>query len=327
MIAEGDAEGDVLDTEQAGPAAVRGGILRAGGYVFGALLSLASAALLFRHLGVDDTGRWVTIQSIVLIVAGITDAGLTAIGTREYAVLDGAARTAALRSLFGLRLLLTLVGTLVAIGFTAIAGYGATLVLGTAITCLGLLLTMVQHQYGIGLTARLRLGWVSAADVVRQAVQALAIVLLVVAGAELLDFFWAVTIGCAAGALTILVAARGTIPMQPALALRRLAHAARRHAGLLDRDRGRGAVLPAGDGARVVDRLAGGDGLLLGRVPRCRGAVRDPRAGRRRRLPDPGARRPRRPRAVGVRRRQGHRRPGPGRRRARADARASAPRS
>jgi O-antigen/teichoic acid export membrane protein len=209
------AEDDVLDTEQAGPAAVRGGILRAGGYVFGALLSLASAALLFRHLGVDDTGRWVTIQSIVLIVAGITDAGLTAIGTREYAVLDGAARTAALRSLFGLRLLLTLVGTLVAIGFTAIAGYGATLVLGTAITCLGLLLTMVQHQYGIGLTARLRLGWVSAADVVRQAVQALAIVLLVVAGAELLDFFWAVTIGCAAGALTILVAARGTIPLRP----------------------------------------------------------------------------------------------------------------
>jgi O-antigen/teichoic acid export membrane protein len=206
---------DVLDTEQAGAAAVRGGLVRAGAYVFGALLSLASAALLFRHLGVVDAGRFVTVQSIVLIVAGVTDAGLTAIGMREFTVLEGPPRVARLRSLLGLRLVLTALGTLIALAFTAAAGYGATLVLGTAITAAGLLLTVVQHQFGIGLSVQLRQGWVSAADVLRQAVQALAIALLVVAGAELLAFFWAVTLGCAAGAVLITIVARGTIPMRP----------------------------------------------------------------------------------------------------------------
>lgn len=209
------AEGDVLDTAQAGPAAVRGGIIRAGGYVFGALLSLLSAALLFRHLGVVDTGRYVTVQSIVLVVAGVTDAGLTAIGLREYSVLQGASRTERLRALLGLRIVMTFVGTLAAVAFAAVAGYGTTLVLGTAITCLGLLFTVLQNQYGIGLMVQLRLGWVTAADLARQAVQAVAIALLVVAGAELLEFFWAVAVGCGAGLVVILAVARGTIPMRP----------------------------------------------------------------------------------------------------------------
>jgi len=60
----------VLDTPDAGPAAIRGAGLRVVSYGAGTLLSVGSAALLFRHLGVSDSGRYVTVLSLVTIVAG-----------------------------------------------------------------------------------------------------------------------------------------------------------------------------------------------------------------------------------------------------------------
>src|SRR5215208_5639141 len=52
----GPPANDLLDTAAAGPAAVRGGAVRAVGYIAGVVMSIAGAALLFRHLGVDDGG-------------------------------------------------------------------------------------------------------------------------------------------------------------------------------------------------------------------------------------------------------------------------------
>ena len=46
----------------AAAAAARGGLLRAGGYVVGQGMSVAAAALLFRHLGVADAGRYITVN-------------------------------------------------------------------------------------------------------------------------------------------------------------------------------------------------------------------------------------------------------------------------
>src|ERR687895_341174 len=79
------AEGstDLLGTPQAGPAAIRGGAVRVAGYLAGVLLSVGSAALLFRHLGVVESGRYVLVISIATIAVGITDAGLSALGVRE----------------------------------------------------------------------------------------------------------------------------------------------------------------------------------------------------------------------------------------------------
>lgn len=77
---------DLLDTPQAGPAAVRGGAMRVVGYVAGVALSVGSSALLFRHLGVVDSGRYVTVLALIAIVLGVTDVGLTTIGVRELAV-------------------------------------------------------------------------------------------------------------------------------------------------------------------------------------------------------------------------------------------------
>src|SRR4051794_17476340 len=67
----GDDDDDVhiLDTPEAGVKSLRGGALRIGGYGIGLLLGLISAPLLIRHLGVVDFGRYVTVTSIVGLVA------------------------------------------------------------------------------------------------------------------------------------------------------------------------------------------------------------------------------------------------------------------
>src|SRR5688572_13669358 len=94
---------DILDTSAAGPAAIRGGVLRLAGYGIGVAVTVVSAALLFRHLGVEDGGRYVTVMSLVLIVSGVLDFGLTAIGVRELSVLPAGEARALMRQLVGLR--------------------------------------------------------------------------------------------------------------------------------------------------------------------------------------------------------------------------------
>jgi O-antigen/teichoic acid export membrane protein len=197
---------DLLATEQAGPAAIRGGALRVAGYAVGVALSILSAALLFRHLGVADAGRYVTILSLVALVGGLTEGGLTAIGVREFATKGPAERAEALRALMGIRIVLTTIGVGFAVAFAAAAGYGGTLVLGTALAGLGLLFQTLQSATTVPLQTELRFGWVAAAELLRQLVTVVAIVALVVAGAELLPFL-AVVIPAALASLALTVAA------------------------------------------------------------------------------------------------------------------------
>lgn len=208
---------DVLDAERAGSAAIRGGAARVGGYGFAILLSVGSSALLFRHLGVVDSGYYVTIISLVTLAGGITDAGLSAIGVRELATRDDAGRRALMRSLGGLRLALTFLGVAAAVLFALLAGYPSTLVLGTLLAGVGLTLQVLQDTYAITLTAQLRLSWVASADLLRQAVTVAAIVLLVVGGADLLPFYAAtIPAGIAAVALTAWLV-RGAVPLLPSV--------------------------------------------------------------------------------------------------------------
>ena len=80
-------ETDILATPAAGRAAIRGGILRTGGFAIGVGLSVAAAALLIRHLGPADFGRYTAVISLVTILAAIAEAGMTSIGVREYSLL------------------------------------------------------------------------------------------------------------------------------------------------------------------------------------------------------------------------------------------------
>ena len=71
---------DVLDTTAAGPLVIRGGILRALGYGTSSLLALLGIAMVTRHLGVADFGRFQTVIALITVVATLTDAGMATLG-------------------------------------------------------------------------------------------------------------------------------------------------------------------------------------------------------------------------------------------------------
>jgi O-antigen/teichoic acid export membrane protein len=218
----GGAQGDLLDTEAAGPAALRGSVLRTSAYVLGILLSLISAPLLVRHLGVSDFGRYVAVLSVVTIVSGFTEGGLNSIVLREYATLEGHTRRELVRSAIGIRIVLTVVGVLFAVAFAALAGYGSTLVLGTALAGIGLVLQLLQSLFSTTLQAQLRFGWASAAELVRQVVNVSLLVGLVLAGAGVLPLL-AVAIPASAVSLAFTVPlVRRQISFEPSFHLGRL---------------------------------------------------------------------------------------------------------
>jgi O-antigen/teichoic acid export membrane protein len=207
---------DMLDSSQAGSAAVRGSALRSGGYVAGLALSLVSAPLLTRHLGTVGFGQYVAVISLVTIVAGLTEGGLNSIAVREYVARRGPAREAVMRDLIGIRLALSIVAGLIAVGLAAAFGWGHTLVLGTAVAVSGQMLQVFQTLLGTSLQGEMRFGWITALELVRQSVSVVLIVALVVAGAGLLPFF---VIPVAAGVATLsltLRVARRLIPLRPA---------------------------------------------------------------------------------------------------------------
>lgn len=207
--------GDVLDTGEAGGAAIRGGALRAAGFGAGLALTALAAPLLLRHLGVAEFGRYVVVTSLVALLTGLTEAGLGVIAQREYVVQTGPRRESVLRTLLGLRIALTVGGVAIAILFAAVAGYGGRLVLGTALAGVGAVVAAVQGLLAIPLIGRLRFGWITILDLVRAALTIALIVGLVLAGAGILPFL-AVTIptGLIALAGTLLLL-RGDYPLRP----------------------------------------------------------------------------------------------------------------
>lgn len=213
------ASPDLLDTAAAGPAALRGGALRSGGYVAGLLLSLASAPLLIRHLGQVDFGRYVAILSIVTVVAGLTEGGLNTIALREYTTLAGAERDRVLADALGLRIVLSLAGIVIAVAFTATAGYGGTLVLGAVLAGAGLLVQSTQSLLIVALQGALRFGLLTAIELLRQLVNVGLIVGLVLAGAGVIEFLGVMIV--ASGVALALTAAfvRGLVPLRPRFAV------------------------------------------------------------------------------------------------------------
>ena len=209
------AEPDLLDTSEAGPAALRGGALRSGGYAVGALLSLISAPLLIRHLGLDF-GRYVTVLSVVVIVAGFTEAGLNTISLREYSALTGAARDRVLANALGLRLALSVAAIGVSVAFSAVAGYGSALVLGTLLAGVGMLMNSLQLQLSVGLFGNLRFGLATAIDLIRQVLTVALIVALVLVDAGVVAFLAVgIVVGIVGVAMT-LGSVRGLLPLRPA---------------------------------------------------------------------------------------------------------------
>jgi O-antigen/teichoic acid export membrane protein len=191
---------------------IRGGVLRLGSYVATLGLSVLSTALLTRHLGVSEFGDYTTVTSIVAVIAVVTDSGMSNIGTREYATLNGEARRRLLADLLGLRIALSVLGIGLVVALAVALGFGHAF---------EVVALVFQHTLTIPLTVDLRFGWLSSLEFLRQTVTVAGVVLLVVLHAGV---FPLLTTTLIANALLIFPTAalvRGRISLRPSFRLGR----------------------------------------------------------------------------------------------------------
>jgi O-antigen/teichoic acid export membrane protein len=204
---------DLLSTAEAGGRVVRGAAVRAAGYGAGTLLGAVGSFFLLRHLGVSNFGRYATVTALLGVVAGISDAGLTAVGSRELSLAGPEERRRLMRNLVTLRLVITPVGVLLATAFAVLAGYDRQMVLGTLLGGIGVVFVNTQTTMAMPLVVNLQLVRLTIFEVAKGTLNLVAIVLLVLLGAELLSFFAAqVVTGAALVAVApLVVRARGAL--------------------------------------------------------------------------------------------------------------------
>lgn len=207
----------ILDSREAGGTALRGGLLRTAAFAGSLLLGLISAPLVIRQLGAAEFGRYASVLAVIAIVTGLTEGGVNTVALRELSSAGGPQeRAQAMRDLLGLRMVLSVAGIGVAVGFAVVAGYGGTLVLGTLLAGVGMLLSVTQTLLGMVLQARLRFGLASAIDLSRGLLTVLLIVALVLLDAGVLAFL-AIVIPAALLALVLtMLVVRDTTALRPA---------------------------------------------------------------------------------------------------------------
>jgi O-antigen/teichoic acid export membrane protein len=206
---------DILDRPDAGAKVIRGGAIRGVTYVATILLTAAVVPLMTRHLGVADFGRFVVASSVVMIVAGVTEFGLSGIGTREYALASPGERRSLLANLLGLRTALTLAGLAAAAVLMVLGDYPRVVVLGMLVSGAGLMLLNVQQTYSIALTAQLEWGAASVFELINSVVVGGGTALLVLIGAQLFPFFYISVASSAAALLASVLYLRRRVPLLP----------------------------------------------------------------------------------------------------------------
>lgn len=210
-----DERADILDTPEAGPAIIRGGSLRVAAYAASILISVASAAVLTRYLGVSAYGQYAAVFSVVMIVSSFSEAGMTNAAVREYATREGDDRTRLMASLLGLRLVIASVGVLAIVGFTLGAGYGGEVTLGAALAGAGVVVAIFSGTLAVGLQAKLRFGWVSLLDAGRGLLTGAGLIAMAAAGAGLAVLL---AVPLPVGLVILVVTAllvRGDVPLRP----------------------------------------------------------------------------------------------------------------
>jgi O-antigen/teichoic acid export membrane protein len=184
VVAAAETHPDLLASPEAGGRLIRGGVLRGIGYGVGTLIAAGTAVLLLRALGRDDFGRYGTVAALLGIVSGISDAGLTAVGSRELALTPAAGRPHLLRNLVTLRLAITPVGVVAAAVF-AFFVYDRQMFWGTVLGGIGVLLVNTQATMMMPLSVDLKLGTVTLFEVAKTAFTFLFVLVFVAAGWKL----------------------------------------------------------------------------------------------------------------------------------------------
>lgn len=213
---------DLIDSAAAGTAAMRGGFVRAAGFAASLAIGLASAPLLVRHLGDVEFGRYSTALAIVAVAVGLTEGGVSTVALRELAITrEPQARRRLMSDLLGLRLVMSAAGMAIAVGFTALAGYGANLTLGVLLAGAGAALAVTQTLLAVALQSQLRFGWAALIELSRGVVGIGLIVALVLGDAGMVVLL-AVAIPAGAVALVLTVPlVRGQVSLRPAFRPRR----------------------------------------------------------------------------------------------------------
>jgi O-antigen/teichoic acid export membrane protein len=181
--------GDVLTSAEAGGKVIRGSAMRLVGNVAGVVAGLGTATLLLRHLGVAESGRYVTVMALVGIAANIADAGLNVTGSRELALREPERRAALIANILGLRLSITPVAMLAIVLFAVIVGYPPRMIAGTALAGTGFFIGSLADAVLLRLAVELRNAGLAFVDFLRQAVTLVGVALLVALGAHLTPFF------------------------------------------------------------------------------------------------------------------------------------------
>jgi O-antigen/teichoic acid export membrane protein len=183
------SRGPVGASSQHGRSAIRGGATRVLGYAGGVLVSLATATILVRHLGIAGFGRFLTVTSLIAVVGGISEAGIYLYGIREFVRRNDAERRSMMANLLGLRLTLASVGIGVAVVFALVAGYRSVLLIGAMLVGAGLLVQVTADVLSIPLQADLRLGTLTIVDLTRRLTALALVAALALVGAGLLPLF------------------------------------------------------------------------------------------------------------------------------------------
>jgi O-antigen/teichoic acid export membrane protein len=183
------AAGDILTSPEAGGRVIRGSAWRVGANAAGVVLGLATATLLLRHLGVAESGRYVTVISLVAIAVNVADIGLNVTGSRELALRARDERRALTGNILGQRLSIMPAAVLLIICFTLLAGYPARMVVGTVLAGTGVCIVALANVLLLRLTVELRNAGLALVDFTKQVVGLTGVAVLVALGAKLTPFF------------------------------------------------------------------------------------------------------------------------------------------
>jgi O-antigen/teichoic acid export membrane protein len=183
------APDDILTSTEAGGKIIRGSAMRAAANAGGIFVGLGTAALLLRYLGVEESGRYVTVMSLVAIAGSITDNGPNITGSRALALREKSARPALLANLTAQRMLIGPIVFGLVVLFTVLAGYPQRMVSGAVLAGAGLYIVSVADAVLLSLAVELRNAWLALVDFLKQTITLLGVAALVVLGARLAPFF------------------------------------------------------------------------------------------------------------------------------------------
>jgi O-antigen/teichoic acid export membrane protein len=179
---------DVLRSRGAGRRVIHGSALRVGANLAGLALALITAALLLRHLGVDESGRYVTVMSLVGIAVAVVDNGLNVSAAKDMTVRDRSERAELLGNIVGQRILVGALAIVCLVAFALIASYPEEMVAGTLLAGSGVMLASVGTSMLVPLTVDLRNAGIAGVELLRSFVTMVGVAVLAVVGAGLTPF-------------------------------------------------------------------------------------------------------------------------------------------